>query len=85
MSFLETEYSLSFKLPAIVGLYSLYRYIPGWDCHGLPVENKALKDLGVCRFLLPLKTSAHVIKNGFKVTHAIQHLFGCPENCSARD
>ncbi|KAJ8514839.1 hypothetical protein ONZ45_g7687 [Pleurotus djamor] len=21
-------------------------YIPGWDCHGLPIENKALKDLG---------------------------------------
>ena len=23
-------------------------YIPGWDCHGLPIENKALKELGVC-------------------------------------
>ncbi|KAK0496309.1 tRNA synthetases class I-domain-containing protein [Armillaria luteobubalina] len=22
------------------------QYIPGWDCHGLPIENKALKDLG---------------------------------------
>ncbi|KAF8918283.1 tRNA synthetases class I-domain-containing protein [Mucidula mucida] len=22
-------------------------YTPGWDCHGLPIENKALKDLGV--------------------------------------
>ncbi|KIY61706.1 isoleucyl-tRNA synthetase [Cylindrobasidium torrendii FP15055 ss-10] len=21
-------------------------YVPGWDCHGLPIENKALKDLG---------------------------------------
>ncbi|PBK70866.1 hypothetical protein ARMSODRAFT_955604, partial [Armillaria solidipes] len=42
------------------------QYIPGWDCHGLPIENKALKDLGVRRFLLPLKTSAHVIKDGFK-------------------
>lgn len=25
----------------------MYRYYPGWDCHGLPIENKALKDLGV--------------------------------------
>ncbi|PBK94614.1 isoleucyl-tRNA synthetase [Armillaria gallica] len=23
------------------------QYIPGWDCHGLPIENKALKDLGI--------------------------------------
>ena len=22
-------------------------YIPGWDCHGLPIENKALQELGV--------------------------------------
>ncbi|KAJ2930974.1 hypothetical protein H1R20_g6118, partial [Candolleomyces eurysporus] len=22
-------------------------YVPGWDCHGLPIENKTLKDLGV--------------------------------------
>ncbi|KAJ8083181.1 isoleucine-tRNA ligase [Marasmius tenuissimus] len=21
-------------------------YLPGWDCHGLPIENKALKELG---------------------------------------
>ena len=23
------------------------RYIPGWDCHGLPIEHKALKAIGV--------------------------------------
>ena len=23
-------------------------YHPGWDCHGLPIENKVLKKLGVC-------------------------------------
>lgn len=22
-------------------------YIPGWDCHGLPIENKTLKELKV--------------------------------------
>ncbi|KAF5350978.1 hypothetical protein D9756_008391 [Leucocoprinus leucothites] len=27
-------------------------YIPGWDCHGLPIENKALQELG------PLKKDA---------------------------
>jgi hypothetical protein len=27
-------------------------YVPGWDCHGLPIENKALKDLNVRVFLL---------------------------------
>lgn len=25
-----------------------YSYIPGWDCHGLPIEHKALQSLGVC-------------------------------------
>jgi isoleucyl-tRNA synthetase len=24
-----------------------FSYIPGWDCHGLPIENKALQELGV--------------------------------------
>lgn len=22
-------------------------YVPGWDCHGLPIEQKVLKSLGV--------------------------------------
>jgi isoleucyl-tRNA synthetase len=21
-------------------------YVPGWDCHGLPIEHKVVKDLG---------------------------------------
>ena len=25
--------------------YSVY-YVPGWDCHGLPIEHKVLKELG---------------------------------------
>lgn len=24
-------------------------YVPGWDCHGLPIEHKALAALGVSR------------------------------------
>lgn len=32
-------------------------YRPGWDCHGLPIENKTLKELGVsfpvCTVLRP--------------------------------
>ena len=38
-------------------------YIPGWDCHGLPIENKALKDLGVCylaRALLPFAEAQEI-------------------------
>ncbi len=25
-------------------------FIPGWDCHGLPIENKALKEMKVDSF-----------------------------------
>ena len=25
----------------------VFSYLPGWDCHGLPIENKALQDLKV--------------------------------------
>ncbi|KAK0445212.1 tRNA synthetases class I-domain-containing protein [Armillaria borealis] len=46
------------------------QYIPGWDCHGLPIENKALKDLGTdSRSLTPSdirsaarKTALHEIE-----------------------
>lgn len=24
-------------------------YVPGWDCHGLPIEQKALQAIGVSR------------------------------------
>lgn len=27
-------------------------YIPGWDCHGLPIEHKSLKALGVSQAVL---------------------------------
>jgi isoleucyl-tRNA synthetase len=29
------------------GLVEDFSYVPGWDCHGLPVEHNALKQLGV--------------------------------------
>jgi hypothetical protein len=34
-----------------------HRYIPGWDCHGLPIENKALKELKVYKIGQHRKTS----------------------------
>ena len=30
----------------------LFSYIPGWDCHGLPIENKALQELGVIEIFM---------------------------------
>src|ERR1700723_4011363 len=32
------------KSKTMAGFYS--PYIPGWDCHGLPIENKVEKELG---------------------------------------
>jgi len=31
--------------------YAEPSYLPGWDCHGLPIEQKALKAIGVGRVL----------------------------------
>ncbi|KAG5634944.1 hypothetical protein H0H81_000255 [Sphagnurus paluster] len=31
-------------------------YVPGWDCHGLPIENKALQDLGQDSLTTPSST-----------------------------
>ncbi|KAJ7484743.1 hypothetical protein FB451DRAFT_1364151 [Mycena latifolia] len=47
------------------------QYIPGWDCHGLPIENKALLELGLDngqgRFgVLALAASATASHNSFK-------------------
>jgi hypothetical protein len=56
-------------------------YMPGWDCHGLPIEDKALKELKVCLYRMPVSP----LINGGKLhrlfsreTHAVypQRLLG---------
>ncbi|KAF8646469.1 hypothetical protein AX16_007205 [Volvariella volvacea WC 439] len=47
-----------------VSLGRKVHYIPGWDCHGLPIENKALQELGKDSKSLP----AHTIREAAKVT-----------------
>ncbi|KAF8886535.1 isoleucyl-tRNA synthetase [Infundibulicybe gibba] len=37
-------------------------YIPGWDCHGLPIENKALQELGKDSVDVPASTIRQVAK-----------------------
>ncbi|KAH7926232.1 isoleucyl-tRNA synthetase [Leucogyrophana mollusca] len=39
-------------------------YFPGWDCHGLPIENKALQELGKDVLSLP----ANTIRSAAKAT-----------------
>ncbi|CAA7268378.1 unnamed protein product [Cyclocybe aegerita] len=39
-------------------------YVPGWDCHGLPIENKAMKDMK----RNPLETPPSIIREGAKAT-----------------
>lgn len=34
-------------------------YLPGWDCHGLPIENKALQDLKVSITTMQAMTNIH--------------------------
>ena len=40
----------------------MYSYIPGWDCHGLPIENKVLKKLQVSKRRVPPRLSTKRIK-----------------------
>ncbi|KAJ3517915.1 hypothetical protein NLJ89_g199 [Agrocybe chaxingu] len=39
-------------------------YVPGWDCHGLPIENKAMKDMK----RNPLETPPSIIREGARAT-----------------
>lgn len=48
---LHMGHALNKILKDIINRYQLLRgnrvdYVPGWDCHGLPIEHKALKELG---------------------------------------
>ncbi|CDO75434.1 hypothetical protein BN946_scf184693.g3 [Trametes cinnabarina] len=56
MNWKLNEYTLGHALNKIlkdiinryhVSLGHEVNYMPGWDCHGLPIENKVLKELGV--------------------------------------
>ena len=35
------------KYKSLTGYFA--PYVPGWDCHGLPVEHKLLKELGASK------------------------------------
>jgi len=50
------------SFPCLFGNPSPYRrYHPGWDCHGLPIENKALQELKARRpFLLVYSHQANM-------------------------
>lgn len=55
-------------------------YVPGWDCHGLPIENKALQELGVraicsppCSFLKFAKKDSSIVSPSIirEAAHAV--------------
>ena len=33
------------QLFLMLGVHTLCRYVPGWDCHGLPIELKVLQSM----------------------------------------
>ena len=43
---------LTFVLACQSRSNDLFSYIPGWDCHGLPIENKALQELSVIEIFM---------------------------------
>ncbi|KAJ7484740.1 hypothetical protein FB451DRAFT_1393262 [Mycena latifolia] len=64
---LHMGHALNKILKDIINRFHLSRgwrvqYIPGWDCHGLPIENKALLELGEDSASLPplaIRNAAH--------------------------
>ncbi|KAJ3799765.1 tRNA synthetases class I-domain-containing protein [Lentinula aff. detonsa] len=66
---LHMGHALNKILKDIINRFALLRgrkihYIPGWDCHGLPIENKALQELG--------KDSSHVLPSTIRTAaHAV--------------
>lgn len=43
------------------GIIILYRYRPGWDCHGLPIEIKVLEELKVKRGKIKIREEKSII------------------------
>ncbi|KAJ7755391.1 tRNA synthetases class I-domain-containing protein [Mycena maculata] len=64
---LHMGHALNKVLKDIINRFNVSRgyrvqYIPGWDCHGLPIENKALHELGEDSTSLPplpIRRAAH--------------------------
>ncbi|KAG8947207.1 isoleucine-tRNA ligase [Tulasnella sp. 424] len=55
---LHMGHALNKILKDIINRFQLLRgkrvdYVPGWDCHGLPIEHKALKELGAGHETIP--------------------------------
>lgn len=47
----------SFNMLQLSSADAVASYVPGWDCHGLPIEGKAINDLKV----LPALFSTNII------------------------
>ncbi|KAJ4463961.1 tRNA synthetases class I-domain-containing protein [Lentinula edodes] len=66
---LHMGHALNKILKDIINRFALLKgrkvhYIPGWDCHGLPIENKALKELGKDSSNVPpstIRAAAHAV------------------------
>ncbi|KIK70190.1 hypothetical protein GYMLUDRAFT_34677 [Collybiopsis luxurians FD-317 M1] len=66
---LHMGHALNKILKDIINRFALLRgrkvhYIPGWDCHGLPIENKALQELGQDPSNVPpstIRAAAHAV------------------------
>src|SRR5690606_7629567 len=61
---LHIGHAMNKILKDITNRYKIQRgysvqYIPGWDCHGLPIELKALKDSNVTTDSLQSVTKVH--------------------------
>lgn len=49
-------------------------YVPGWDCHGLPIELKALSEYGETKHLTPME----IRKKGiFPLINTSREVCGC--------
>ena len=43
--FAQRERESDLQLFLMLGVHTLCRYVPGWDCHGLPIELKVLQSM----------------------------------------